>query len=257
MATTEITPAIPDMDWDDVRAGVAKLCEERGWHHGVPITSIFDQTRRIILARGCPLSDIHGHDVPVAMDGKPQLHVCSAGDVNETQDEPYVVNAWKTTPKTIYVGKYSKGAVVEKRNDSRERLDMILASMVCQAGAVDPMAEIRAMGALSKRVNRNQFDSYLLAGAFPETSKKSGVTYIFRKGLPTLAMRMEKVEGGEKRHFLAALCSHPLAWFEGTHVGAYPPSDEVLANLLAVRADEAKFWAKSVQHSLDDPLSGI
>jgi len=251
-------PAIPEkLTWDDVRAGVAMLARQRGWHHGVPIMSIFDQSRRIILAKGCPLSDVHGHDTPISMDGQTRVHVCQVSDVDEAQDEPYVVNMWKTTPKTIAVGKYSKGAVCFKSDGTRERLEMYLSSLLCQAGAVDAEAELHAMVSLLKRLNRNQRDSYILGGAFPETSKRSGVTYIFRKGRPTLALKIEKVEGGEKRHFLAALCSHPLAWFENTFVGAYPPSDEVLANLLSVRADEHAFWKKSHQHSLDDPAAGV
>ena len=130
--------------------------------------------------------------------------------------------------------------------------------MICQAGAVDSDAELRAMISLKNRINDNQWDSYLLGGAFPEKSKRSGVTYIFRKGLPTLAIKCQpQLEGGEKHIFLAALCSHPLGWYQGTHVGCYPPSDEVLANLLSVRADEHKFWARANQHSLNDPLSGI
>jgi hypothetical protein len=255
---TLTVPAVPeDLSWDDLRAGVAALCKQRGWHHGVPLMSIFDQSRRIVLAKGCPLSDKHGHDIPVFMDGATRVHVCSNTDVNEEVDEPEIVNMWQTKPKIIAVGHYSKGAVVEKFDYARKRLNLLLDTMLCQAGAVDAEAEIIALGALSKRVNKNQFDGYLLAGAFPETSKRSGVTYIFRKGRPTLAMKMEKVEGGEKRHFLAALCTHCLGWYEDTWVGAYPPTDEVVANLLAVRADEHAFWKKAVQHSLDDPLAGI
>ena len=251
-------PAIPgDLTWDDLRAGVHQLCKERGWHHGVPLMSIFDESRRIVLAKGCPLSDKHGHDTPVFMDGKTRVHVCTDTDVNECVDEPMVVNHWITAPKLIAVGQYSKGAVVEKFDYSRKRLELLLDSMLCQAGAVDAAAEVTALGALAKRVNKSQFDGYLLAGAFPETSKRSGVTYILRKGRPTLAMKMEKVPGGEKRHFLAALCTHPLGWFEDTWVGAYPPTDEVVANLLAIRADEHAFWKRAVQHSLDDPLAGI
>ena len=252
-------PAVPeDLTWDDVRAGVAALSKKRGWHHGVPIMSIFDTSRRIVLAKGCPLSDTHGHDRPVFMDGATRVHVCSNEDVNEEVDEPECVNHWTMSPKIIAVMSKHGRSRVDKIDYSRERLTMYLDSLLCQAGAVDADAELMAMVALLKRLTRNQRESYILGGAFPETSTKSGVTYIFRKGRPTLAMKMERLpEGGEKRRFLAALCSHPLAWYEDTWVGAYPPSDEVLANLLAVRADEHAFWKRSVQHTLDDPRAGI
>lgn len=257
MATTPAAPNATNLTWSDVRRGIAQLCRERGWHHGVPIMSSIDTTRRVILAKGCPLSDTHGHGVPVSMSGDPVLHVCSDGDVNEAQDEPYAVNTWFTAPKRVTVGKYSKGAVVVTTSAARERLDLLLNGVLCQAGAVDSDTELRAMCALRTRVNDNQWDAYILAGAFPETSKRSGVTYLLRKGLPTLALRMKPVPGGEKRHFLAALCSHPLAYFEGTHVGCYPPTDEVVANLLAIRADEHAFWKRANQHTLDDPLGGV
>lgn len=246
-----------DLTWDDLRVGVARLCKERGWHHGVPIMSIFDTSRRIVLAKGCPLSDTHGHDVPVFMDGKTRVHVCMNEDVNEEVDEPEVINHWTAPSKIIAVSSHHGRSSVEKFDYSRRRLELYMDSLLCQAGACDGDAELTAMVALLRRLNRNQRDSYILGSAFVETSKKSGVTYIFRKGRPTLAMRMEKVEGGEKRHFLAALCTHCLGWYEDTFVGCYPPSDQVLADLLAMRADEAKFWARSIQHSLQDPLSGI
>jgi hypothetical protein len=251
MATTELS-------WNDVRHGVAKLCEERGWHHGVAMMSSTDPTRRVIMAKGSPLSEKHGHDVPVAIGGAPEVRVCSASDVNECQDEDYVVNTWHTTRKMIAVCNNRKGASVHKFEATTERFEMYLRTLLCQAGAVDSDAEFKAMIALRKRINDNQWDCYVLGNAFTETSERSNVTYIFRKGLPTIAMRCRpRPEGGETRHFLAALCSHPLAWFEGTHVGAYPPTDEVLANLLAVRADEHMYWRKSIQHTLDDPLAAI
>jgi hypothetical protein len=242
-----------------VRSGVHQLCKDRGWHHGVPIMSATDPTRRVILAKGCPLADKHGHDVPVAMDGMARLHVCSDEDVDETASGQWVVNAWKPTPKTIVAVREKGKYRVKRFDDSRERINLLLDTALCQAGAVDSDSELKAMMTLKGKINDCQWDSYILAGCFPETSLRSHVTYILRKGLPTIAMRCRpNPDGpGEIRSFLAALCSHPLGYFEGTHAGAYPPSDEVIATLLSIRADEAKMWAKSNQHSLNDPLAGI
>ena len=251
MATTDLT-------WSDIRHDVAALCEERGWHHGIPMMSATDTTRDLVLAKGCPLSDKYGHDVPVPMDGLPRVHICTNQDIDDAETGPYVVNMWKMDATEVYVLRSGGKAKVYRINASRDRLEMLMKSMICQAGAVDSDTELKAMVALKQRINDNQWDAYILGGGFPETSKRSGVTYILRKGLPTIAIRcMPQEGGGEKRHFLAALCSHPLGWYSGTHVGCYPPSDEVLANLLSIRADEHSFWRKSNQHGLTDPLAGI
>jgi len=107
-------------------------------------------------------------------------------------------------------------------------------------------------------LNKMQTESYILNGMFPETSKRSGVTYIFRKGLPTLALRIDKLEDKrERRHFLAALCQHPLAYYADTFAGCTPPTDEVITHLLMMRSDEHRFWKKSGQHPLNDWRSGL
>ena len=250
--------ATMDLSWNDVRRGVAKLCEERGWHHGVPMMSSTDTGRRIILAKGCPLSDTKGHDVPVSMTGEPQVHVCTAKDVDDTEMGPIVVNAWNNKPTIVAVVQQKGKYRVTKIDASKDRLNMLMNTIICQAGSVDSDAELKAMMTLKGKINDNQWDAYLLGGAFPETSKRSGVTYILRKGLPTIALRcIPKPEGGEDRHFLAALCSHPLAWWEGTHVGAYPPTDEVIAHLLLIRSDEHDLWKRSGQHGLNEVQAGI
>ncbi len=252
MATTDLT-------WNNVRAGVHSLCKDRGWHHGVPIMSATDTTRRIILAKGCPLADKYGHDRAVPMTGEPEIHICRNEDIDETAPGPYVVNAWRPKPSTVVAlrekGKYS----VRRLDESRDRLELMLNTILCQAGTVDSDSEIKAMCSLKAKINDCQWDSYILSGAFPETSWRSGVTYILRKGLPTIALTCKPNPNGpgEIRTFLAALCSHPLAYFEGTHAGAYPPTDEIIATLLSIRADEHDLWKRANQHSLNDPLAGI
>ncbi len=246
------------LTWEGLRAGVAMVCKDRGWHHGVPIMSATDTSRRLILAKGCPLADEHGHDVPVEIGGGPQIHVCSVSDCNEEDDSPVVINAWVTRPTTIVACRQRGKAKIERIDTSRDRFDMYVRSLLCQAGAVDSDAELKAMIALKGRINDNQWAAYILGNAFPETSKRSGVTYIFRKGLPTIAMRCRpNPEGGEDRIFLAALCSHTLGWYEGTHVGCCPPSDDVLAHLLLMRSDEHDFWRKSNQHGLNEVQAAI
>lgn len=258
----EILEQHPELTWTDLRRAIARMCEERGWHHGVPIMSSTDSSRSLVLAKGCPLSDIHGHDVPVNLVGGSSVHVCRSEDIDayENGDCPEDVNYWIPSPRAYVVMRKRGKAKVGRVDLTEDRFNMFVRSLLCQAGAADSNAELTAMIALKGRINQNQWDAYILGNAFPETSKRSGVTYIFRKGRPTIAMRCRPCtdgQPGETRRFLAALCSHPLAWYQGTHVGSYPPSDEVLAHLLMMRADEHRYWRECNQHGLTEINAGI
>ncbi len=92
----------------------------------------------------------------------------------------------------------------------------------------------------------------MLSGSFVERGR-SDVLYGFRKGLPTLAISM----GKEECRPLAALCLHPLGYYEGTHAGVLAPTDDVISALLMMRADEKFLWRKANQISPLDPLSGL
>ena len=193
MATTEL-----DLSWSDLRRGVSAICEQRGWHHGVPMMSSTDSSRNLVLARGCPLADQYGHDVPINPGGAPQVHVCRSSDIDDDGEGPYVTNAWDMSHKMVIAYMQKGKAKVRMEDRSRDRFEMYVRSLLCQAGAVDSDTELKAMLALRKRINDNQWDAYILGNAFPETSIRSGVTYIFRKGLPTIAMRcVKRPEGGE------------------------------------------------------------
>lgn len=247
MATTEI-------GWEALYRGMAQLCEDRGWHHGVPIPSSIDPKHRIILAPGCPLSDKHIPGIPFAFVHEDGARVCS---VREVEDSTYLVNRWERPAERISIYRDEKGYFKFRETNRCERMRILLDTMTVRYGAMSADSEVTAMRKLQPMLKEGQWDSYVLNGCFPETSKRSGVTYILRKGLPTIAMRETKVEDGVKRIFLAALCLHGLAYYEDTFAGSYPPTDEVINHLLYIRADERKFWAKSGQHTIDDPRAGI
>jgi hypothetical protein len=86
---------------------------------------------------------------------------------------------------------------------------------------------------------------YLLIGMFLETSKRSGVTYLFRKLAPTVAT---KAGPDDEMRVLTTLCLHPIGHYENTPCGVMVPTDDVIAHLLLMRGDEAKFWAKANHH---------
>jgi hypothetical protein len=114
-------------------------------------------------------------------------------------------------------------------------------------------AEEKAQKKLASLLPRDLFELYLLTGHFPEISKRSNVTYLFRKGRPTVAFRQCE----EGTMLLCALCLHPIGYYAESWAGVMCPTDEVIAHLLMMRGSEEKFWANANQHPLDRPTAGL
>jgi hypothetical protein len=104
--------------------------------------------------------------------------------------------------------------------------------------------ESNALQTLATLIPHRQFKQYLLTGSFLESSKRSGVTYLFRKLRPTVAMSSRT---GRMR-ILCALCLHPIAYYSGSWAGAMTPTDDVIAHLMLMRGDERMFWKRANQH---------
>lgn len=113
--------------------------------------------------------------------------------------------------------------------------------------------EGRAVDTLGKLLEHRKFKQYLLTGMFMEKSERSGVVYVFRRLRPTVAISLR----GDKCRILAALCQHPIAYYEGSWAGAMTPTDDVIAHLMLMRADEHLFWKRSNQHPAWEPAAGI
>lgn len=132
------------------------------------------------------------------------------------------------------------------------RLSFTLATL--EAAAAWPFdAEAKAQKKLASLISKDLFELYQLTGHFPETSKRSQVTYLFRRGRPTIAMR----EGETASFCLCALCLHPIGYYGQTWAGVMCPTDEVIAHLLMMRGSEEKFWANANQHPVDHPAAGV
>jgi hypothetical protein len=114
--------------------------------------------------------------------------------------------------------------------------------------------EQRALKLLGTMIRHRQFKQYLLTGCFMESSKRSGVRYLFRKLRPTVAIRDV---GTDDLRVLATLCLHPLGFYSRSFAGAMCPTDDVVAHLALMRADEHLFWRKCNQHSAHRPEAGI
>ena len=114
--------------------------------------------------------------------------------------------------------------------------------------------ESNALHLLATLVRHHTFKHYLMTGCFLESSPNgSGVSYMFRKLRPTVAM----VERKGAMVLLATLCMHPVGYYEGSWAGAMCPTDDVIAHLMLMRADEPKFWARCNQHPPSHPASGL
>jgi hypothetical protein len=282
MATTETTPVIHDcascggtghvnyhvcsecegyglidsngvkhMSMERVHKAMASWAAQEGWPFGCPIPSIGPATNRPIIAPRHPFAK---REVPIR--SMPEL----LGNVvpRELQDDDgsKAVNCWYDKHGAlvwVVEEKDGKRYALSSKPQCIERLDMMIETLACRLGAVTSRSEAKAFMNLAERLTESQIDCYLLNGAFLETSKRSGVRYIFRKGLPTIALR----DNGNRMRFLAALCMHPIAYFENTFCGAMAPSDDVLAHLLFMRTDERKFWAQCNQHPIWALQSGI
>jgi hypothetical protein len=123
-----------------------------------------------------------------------------------------------------------------------------------EAASVWPVeAERKAVERLAGLIPPDQHEIYLLTGHFAEVSKRSRLTYLFRRGRPTIVLRQDE----EANYPLCALCLHPIGYYGDTWAGVMCPTDEVIAHLLMMRGCEAKLWANANQHPIDHPAAGV
>ncbi len=116
-------------------------------------------------------------------------------------------------------------------------------------------SEATAMDKLSELLAPHIFKMYVLTGMFPETSKRSGVSYLFRRLKPTVALRPDT--DGDAMKILCTLCLHPIAYYAETWAGAMCPTDDVIAHLMLMRADEKMFWRRANQIPAHRPEAGL
>lgn len=116
-------------------------------------------------------------------------------------------------------------------------------------------AERRAQEKLRECIAPSQWDDYFVNSAFAEQSLRSQLTYLFRRGFPTLVFRQGPPPRGLS--FLVGLCLHIHGHAQYSWRGELCPTDDVIAHLLLMRTDERRFWAKANHHTLDSPGLGI
>ncbi len=145
---------------------------------------------------------------------------------------------------------------IEPFGETSSRGQMLMNSCFIRARCNMVETEHIARERLFQGLSEEQKQQCILTDSFVETGR-SGTKYILRRNRPTLAFSVKKTEEGNEGELLAALCMHPLAYYTGSWIGVMPPSDEMLAHLLHIRADEHRYWKICNQHSPSHYLSGL
>jgi hypothetical protein len=150
------------------------------------------------------------------------------------------------------------GRVTWGKIPAMHSVGMALSTLGCSA-AWGIEQEGRAVQLLGTMLRHSALKQYLLTGMFLERSPRSGVTYLFRKLRPTVAIAAHPglPESRVGATMLAALCMHPIGYYAGTWAGAMCPTDDVIAHLSLMRADEAMFWRRCNQHPAYRPEAGL
>lgn len=233
--------------WDELRERTNELMESRGEWAGAPMP-----------IEGVPLVVEPRYPCAKGLNG---MYLGVNHRTNLRQGEPgkgkpiTIVNRWYSRHHhaTVYIwhdGDHrAKLSLIDQREDE---LDRTLHSLVA-VKHLDSNAEAVAMTTLRSLVTDIQWQAYILAGMFMESSPRSKTTYIFRRLRPTLALRPD-LKGFMR--ITTALCMHPIGYYEGTWVGVMAPTDDVIAHLVLMRGDEVNYWRKCNQINPNHPLSG-
>jgi hypothetical protein len=147
-----------------------------------------------------------------------------------------------------------EGVIAHGKVPAFHHLDHALRTMGCSP-VWGLEQEHRALNLLGGMIRHHQFRSYVMTGMFLETSARSGVTYIFRRLRPTVAIARSRRDDGLR--ILCALCMHPIAYYAGSWAGAMCPTDDVIAHLALMRGDESMFWKRCNQHPPYRPEAGL
>lgn len=241
----------PQMTWDMMNRAVAEHFREKGEWCGVPIPLPGYQ---LAIEDKNPWKHLENFVLP---DETPMHVECGDSEIDDTLE---YVNEWTSfkTGENVMIYRTSKDGVrrtkfhKSTKRDEARKLDALLCSMgVATIWPLD--TEITAQETLARHITEWQFTLYTMTGAFMESSKRSGIVYLFRRLRPTVALTAHKL--GMKA--LCALCLHPIGYYHETYCGAMTPTDDVLAHLMLMRGDEHMFWRRSNQHPIWSPLAGL
>lgn len=218
-----------------LRNMLRKLARERGDWAGIPMPLVDEQ---LVVEPTYPNAD----------------KLMAIGE-RESEDKGYTLrNRWHSLQRrgNIVIFNTPDGRVDWGLEPGFHALPYAMSTLGC-SDAWGIEQEANAVQLLASTVSHRQFKHYMLTGMFLESSKRSKVTYLFRRLRPTVAL----VADGEKTRILCCLCMHPIAYYAGSWAGAMCPTDDVVAHLMLMRGDEARYWAKCNQHQATQPQAGL
>jgi hypothetical protein len=243
----------PNATIADVRQAVRDVAEEIGEWAGLPIP-LDDHT--VVFESNHPLAGTYLYHLK-PRDGNEEVSITCRGQFWLPENE-WIDKYGRRVELLVDIESGERSWSIRRHNTPINRLNLQLRTMMT-AQAWDLEAEYAARDKLRSLVDERQFHAYEMTGMFNEVSKRSTVTYVFRKLRPTLALADESKVGRESPAYrvIAALCMHPIAYYQSTFSGALTPTDDVIAHLMTMRGDEHYFWRKANNHSLDEPESGV
>lgn len=232
------------MTWEEIRERVNALMVSRGEWAGAPMPI---EGLRLTIEPRYPCQGLNG------------ASFSPNRETEELQDDKAeFVNKWYSFRRHQVVWVYREdGATkhfVQNLGTYPKRYLMLVDCLAPCGYAWSVEAETKAMEKLRSEITERAFECYMLSGSFLETSKRSGITYLFRRLRPTIALG--SATNGDRTP-IVALCMHPIGYYEGTFFGAMVPTDDVLAHLLMMRGDEHGYWKKANQHPLWSDMAGI
>lgn len=241
----------PDLTIETVRKIMNQWAYDTGrsWA-GVPMPI---SGHRLYLEPRYPFKHVEDFRFPDEQEEKPPEEPTEASD----KPKPVIRNRWYSFYHNTYISIYQEGdkvkALIEPRMIGKYTIGHALNTMGISYQAWGVAAELKAMEKLHGLIKQHLWEAYFLTGTFIETSKRSNVTYMFRKLRPTIASAPVK---GDMR-ILAALCMHPIGYYQESWAGVMCPTDDVIAHLLMMRGDEHRYWREANQHPIWEPMAGL
>jgi O6-methylguanine-DNA--protein-cysteine methyltransferase len=246
---------------DQMFEALNETAEANGAVYGVPVPSIgtndsgtnLNYHNYLVVARGVPLG------LTVTVNGLAERRARTEAEMNIGETlRANTRNSWQTLgDQSVCVVDTENGPMAWIEPDAGVRLRKLMSGMTVRMGShLTVEAELKAQELLKSKINEAQWRCYVLNDLFLESSPRSDLKYIFRKGKPTLALSFHGAAAKQGR-VIAALCLHPMGYYQYTHAGLMAPTDEVVAHLVMMRADEHFFWKKSGQWNAWDTRSGL
>lgn len=271
-------PAEVEVTWEGIKQGLRHLAEERGEWAGYPLPH---DRHALVLEPRFPFPKLNGYRFD---DGKSELEEererlaalakfldvrLSESVIDMTAEKVLAFNRMLESSLKIrnifyvfelatlvIIAELPNGRIIHWKECNRtpvERFAMSLETSGATVDIHDVEVEFAAMNKLQELITPRACAMYFMSGQFLETSQRSGVTYVFRKLRPAVAMK--DVRGVMK--VLRTFCLHPIGYYKQTHTGCLCPTDDVIAHVLLMRSDERRYWAKANSHELYAPESGL